>query len=81
MDIRAARNDNGSIDLRSRPRYDKWHATLHLRYDADMVTLEDVGNLLMRVGMQVGICELRPSSPKSAGGGYGLFDVVERKGL
>ena len=80
MDVRPARNSNGSIDLRARPRYDKWHARLRVRYDADMISLEDVANLLTRVGMQVGICELRPSSPKSAGGDYGLFVVKEGPG-
>ena len=76
MDIRYARNATGVVDLRARPRWDKWHANLRVRYDADMISFTDLSNLLMRAGQQVGIGEGRPDSPKSAGIGYGLFDVV-----
>ena len=40
-----------------------------------MISLEDVVNLMVRVGLQVGIGEGRPSSKKSNGIGWGLFDV------
>lgn len=76
MDIRPARNANGSIDLRCRPLYDPWHATVRIRYDADMIAFPDLANLLMRAGQQVGIGEGRPDSPKSAGIGFGLFTVA-----
>lgn len=75
-DIRYARNQTGVVDLRARPRWDEWHATLRIRFDADMIAFADLANLLMRAGQQVGIGEGRPDSPKSAGIGYGLFDVV-----
>jgi hypothetical protein len=45
-------------------------------FDADQFALGDIGNLLVRVGMQVGIGEGRPDSKKSAGMGWGLFEVV-----
>ena len=76
MDIRYARNATGVVDLRARPRFDEWHATLRIRFDADMIAFSDLANLLMRAGQQVGIGEGRPDSPKSAGIGYGLFDVM-----
>lgn len=76
MDVREVRNSDLSMDLRARPRWDKWHANLRIRYDADMIAFADLTNLLMRAGQQVGICEGRPDSKKSAGIGYGLFDVV-----
>ena len=76
MDIRYARNETGVVDLRARPRFDGWHATLRIRFDADMIAFSDLANLLMRAGQQVGIGEGRPDSRKSAGIGYGLFDVV-----
>jgi hypothetical protein len=76
MDIRRARNDDGSLDLRARPRFDEWHATLRIRFDAGMISTVSVANLLMRVGMQVGIGEGRPDSRKSPGIGYGLFNVM-----
>lgn len=76
MDVRPTINSTGVIDLRARPRWDKWHANLRVRYDADMISFTDLSNLLMRAGQQVGIGEGRPDSKKSAGIGYGLFDVV-----
>lgn len=76
MDVRYARNQTGVVDLRARPRFDEWHADLRIRYDADMIAFPDLANLLMRAGQQVGLGEGRPDSPKSAGIGYGLFDVV-----
>lgn len=72
-----ARNTDGSIDLRSRPHWEEgWEATVSVRFDADLFTVEDVSNLMARVGMQVGIGEGRPDSKKSGGMGWGLFEVV-----
>ena len=59
-----------------RAAYHDWSAKVTLRWDADQFTLQDVSNLMLRVGMQVGICEGRPDSPKSAGMGWGLFTLV-----
>lgn len=53
-----------------------WEARIRIRFDADQFTLIDVSNLLMRVGLQVGIGEGRPYSKKSAGMGWGIFEVV-----
>jgi hypothetical protein len=70
------RNASGVVDLRPRPHYFDWGCVLRVQYDSDMFTLEDVTNLFMRVGMQVGIGEGRPDSKSSAGLGYGLFEIV-----
>ena len=70
-----ARNDNGSVDIRVRPMWKKWHCTVRIRYDSDMFSEADVINLMMRVGQQVGIGEGRPDSKNSAGMGWGLFDL------
>jgi hypothetical protein len=75
-----ARNDNGSIDIRVRPMWDEWGATVKIRFDADMFSATDLANLMMRVGMQVGIGEGRPDSKNSAGMGWGTFSIEERKG-
>jgi hypothetical protein len=56
--------------------YREWAATLRIRFDAGMLTANDVVNLIARVGLQVGIGEGRPDSKESAGLGYGLFEVV-----
>ena len=47
-----------------------------IRWDADQFTLDDVTNLLSRVGLQVGIGEGRPDSKNSAGMGWGLFEIA-----
>lgn len=69
------RNDNGSVDIRVRPMWEEWHAFLRVRFDADMLTVTDVTNLLMRAGLQVGIAEGRPDSKNSTGCGWGTFTV------
>ena len=74
--IAPVRNETGVADLRSRPRWPEWGAILTLRFDADIFTKSDVVNLMARVGLQVGICEGRPDGKKSAGMGYGLFEIV-----
>jgi hypothetical protein len=67
--------EKGGAMMTVRPCYDEWSAKVTIRYDADQFTLPDVTNLLSRVGLQVGIGEGRPDSPKSAGMGWGTFDV------
>lgn len=56
-----------------------WSARVIIRWDGDQFTIDDVSNLLHRVGMQVGIGEGRPDSKKSAGMGWGLFEVKGMK--
>jgi hypothetical protein len=70
-----AKVEGGQPYVTIRPAYWDWWAMAHLRYDADQFELSDLTNLLVRVGMQVGIGEGRPDSPKSAGMGWGLFNV------
>jgi hypothetical protein len=71
------RNETGTIDIRWRPMWREWTALLTLRFDADQFSVEDVHNLLRRAGVQVGIGEGRPFSKKSAGMGWGTFDLKE----
>lgn len=75
MWVAPARNATGVIDLRVRPKWRHWGVLLAVRFDADMFTREDVVNLFMRVGCQVGIGEGRPNSKSSAGLGFGLFSI------
>jgi hypothetical protein len=67
------RNATGVADLRVRPIWPEWAATLRVRFDEDMFTVEDVLNLLTRIGIQVGLGEGRADSKKSAGMGWGFF--------
>jgi len=70
------RNDTGVVDVRARPMFKEWAARLRIRYDGEQFTESDVANLLMRVGLQVGIGEGRPDSKDSAGMGWGTFEVL-----
>lgn len=79
--IKPARNSNMSTDLRSRPLWMAWGMQPTIRWDADQFDLVDVANLLVRVGIQVGLGEGRPFSKKSCGIGWGTFDLSEFEGL
>lgn len=71
-----ARVETGQPYVTVRAAYHNWKARVRIRWDADQFTLNDVTNLLVRVGGQVGIGEGRPDSKNSAGMGWGLFSVA-----
>ena len=73
--ISPARNANGGFDLRARPMWRVWSMDVRIAYDADMFTLSDIANLLLRAGLQVGIGEGRADSKSSCGTGWGSFTV------
>ena len=75
----AVRNESGVCDIRPRPMWrEGWEAVVRVRFDADQFSVEDVANLMMRVGQQVGIGEGRPDSTNSAGIGWGLFALADK---
>jgi len=76
-----ARVETGQPYVTVRAAYYDWQAIVRIRWDLDQFTVEDVSNLLMRVGQQVGIGEGRPDSPNSAGMGWGLFDIAKTQDL
>ena len=57
----------GSADLRYRPQFDKWEATLDIEFDADLLQAQDIINLIDRAGFGIGICEMRPEKGKDLG--------------
>jgi hypothetical protein len=72
------RNSNGEADVRARPMYRAgWEAILSLEWDGDQFGASDVLNLAARAGLQGGIGEGRPDSPKSNGLGYGTWRLVD----
>ena len=78
VSVMHTRNATGVVDVRARPMWEPgWICKPRIRWDADQFTAGDVANLLMRVGLQVGLCEGRPDSKQSAGIGFGLFDLQE----
>jgi hypothetical protein len=70
-----ARVETGQPYVTVRAAYHDWRAKIRIRFDTDQFTLEDITNLLARVGLQVGIGEGRPDSKNSAGMGWGLFEI------
>lgn len=69
------RNANGQPDLRTRAMWKKWTITLRVQFDRKQFSGNDIANLVMRVGAQVGIGEGRPDSKSSAGMGWGTFRI------
>ena len=64
-----------STGIASRAMFRDWSIELKVRYDADIYSSQDIGNLLQRVGCQVGIGEGRPDSKSGSGMGWGLFEI------
>ncbi len=68
---------NNKTDIRARGMWmPGWRAKVTIRYDKDMFQRSDVVNLMVRVGMQVGIGEGRNDSKNSCGVGWGLFTLT-----
>jgi hypothetical protein len=66
-----------TVDIHPRPMWQSgWEAMVRIRFDADQFTFEDVANLMVRVGVQVGVGEGRPDSRNSTGMGWGTFEVI-----
>jgi len=61
-----------STDLRYRPEFHTWKVDFDLEYDADLLTVDDIANLINRAGFGVGLCEWRPEK----GGENGRFRLV-----
>jgi len=71
---------NGSIDIRARAFFNPgWQADVKVKWDGDQFGLEDMANLLWRVGEQVGVLEGRPDSKQSCGMGWGTFKIINKK--
>jgi hypothetical protein len=73
----AVRNESGVADIRWRPMWEQWSATVRITWDEDQFSSTDILNLMLRAGLQVGIGEGRPFSPNSNGLGWGRFEIVE----
>lgn len=74
-----ARVETGQPYVTVRAAYHNWSAKVIIRWDEDQFKLDDISNLLARVGMQVGIGEGRPDSKNSAGMGWGLFEITRKE--
>jgi hypothetical protein len=63
----------GGTDLRYRPEFKEWTAVLSLDVDADLLSTDQVVNLLNRGGFAAGVGDWRPER----GGTNGRFEVLK----
>lgn len=63
----------GTADLRYRGEFDPWAVALHIRYNANVLSPEQIANLFNTAGFAIGVGELRPARD----GSNGMFHVVE----
>lgn len=61
-------------DLRFRPYYYDWSMKLSIKYDKDILSREQVMNLLARAGVSNGLGEWRPER----NGQFGMFEVSDK---
>jgi len=70
---------NKALDLRYRPEFQDWSATVTVEYLATAISAEMIVNLLSVAGRCCGIGELRPCATTGPGGNNGLFSVGTTK--
>lgn len=65
-------------DLRYRPEFRNWSAVLNIRFNENVVSAEQICNLISLAGFHVGVGEMRPEKP--GGQDYGLWHVQLEQG-
>jgi hypothetical protein len=68
-----------TTDIRVRPIFKVWGCNIRVTFDGDQFKAQDVVNLFLRAGLQVGVGEGRPFSKTSDGLGLGTFTVKTSK--
>lgn len=70
--VRVGPFNKREADLRYRPEYIEWSATLRIQYREDMFTAEKVAALVQNAGFSIGVGEWRPQKE----GQHGRFEMV-----
>lgn len=70
------RLESGVADVRYRPEFPQWSAELTIRFNAGIMSAEQLLNLVALAGAWEGCCEWRPSAPNSATGSYGTWELA-----
>jgi hypothetical protein len=74
-------SQNGGMDIRVRPLWmPGWRMVIRVQFDESQFKPENIANMMHRVGTVLGIGAARPNSVKSAGLGFGLFEIVGDEG-
>lgn len=61
----------GTADIRYRPEFPEWRSPVTIKFNASVISAEQIANLLNNAGFGVGIGEWRPER----NGSYGRFHV------
>jgi hypothetical protein len=69
---------NAAPDTRYRPEFVDWECTLVVQYDSNLISPDQIINLVNQAGFSSGVGDWRPSSPKSSGT-HGMFKVLQTK--
>ena len=64
----------GSADIRYRPEYPEWDATLTIEFNSGVISLDQIYQLVKAAGYGCGIGEMRPEKGKF---NYGRFRLTE----
>lgn len=64
----------GTADIRYRGEFRKWKCSFALRYNANMITPEQILNLFNTAGFAIGVGEWRPQRD----GSFGMFHVATK---
>lgn len=62
----------GAADIRYRPEFPEWRIPVIIKYNASVISVEQLANLLNTAGFAIGIGEWRPEK----NGQYGRFHVA-----
>lgn len=76
LDTRWARNSDGSPDIRCRPYFTKWSATVRVRFDISVISPQQIYALMIKAGEMNGVCELRPGG-KTTSHDLGTWRVLK----
>ncbi len=68
-------DNGGTADIRYRAMFRKWSIKLDIEFLSNVISPEQVLNLLELAGYVEGLCEHRPGSPKSNTGDWGRFRI------
>jgi hypothetical protein len=68
---------SGVADIRFRPEYSNWKVPLRVQFNSNMLSDDQVANLINIAGFSVGVCEWRPEKR----GDHGRFTLGEVYGV
>jgi hypothetical protein len=75
----AVRIGGKAVTMRTRDQFDEWRVELSVRYNADVITEEQIRRLAAIAGTCCGVGQWRPAATRRGGGIYGRFRVDDEE--